>query len=198
MEGFMVFGIVDLYSGLPIVSVILGLFVIPNILLNLEMNQQKVSYTPISFSGYVKNIKEMFSYKWIIFRSSVLGYISGFIPGITYIIGVTASYSWTKHEKRKRNEYQKGDLHSLVASECANNAGSLSVILPLLLVGIPITGSQSMLYSIAMQNGIDLSIDFFQSLYPTMIVAYSVASIICVFISGKYVNWVGFIQKNKF
>lgn len=198
MEEFLVFGITDLYSGLPIVSVILGLFVVPNIILNLEINQKKVSYTPISFSGYLKNIKEMLSYKWIIFRSSMLGYLTGFIPGISYIIGVSAAHSWTKQEKKKKKEYQQGDLHSLVASECANNAGSLSVILPLLLVGIPITGSQSLIYSVAMQNGAALTIDFFQSLYPIMIIAYVMVSIICVFISGKYVNWVHVILKINF
>lgn len=196
MEGFMVFGIADLYSGLPMISVLLGLFVIPNIILNLETNQQKVTYTPISFSGYIKNLKEMLYYKWIILRSSILGYITGFIPGISYIIGVTTAYSWTKYEKG--DEYQKGDLECLISSECANNAGSLSVILPLLLVGIPITGSQSILYSIAMQNGMQLDIDFFQSFYPSIIISYIVASTICIFISGKYVNWIGLIQKVNF
>lgn len=198
MTGFLTFGISDLYSGLPLVSVILGLFVVPNIILCIEENKKKLSFTKISFSGYFKNAKEMLSYKWIIFRSSLLGYVSGFIPGITYIIGVALSHAMVKSKKQKENTYEKGDLHSLVASECANSSGSLSVILPLLLVGIPITGSQTLIYNVAMQSGVELTIDYFQSMYFNIIIAYILTSLICVFISGKYVNWVGVIQKINF
>ena len=198
MTGFLTFGIPELYSGLPLFSVILGLFVVPNIILSAEQNKKKLSFTKISFSGYLKNAKEMLSYKWIIFRSSVLGYISGFIPGITYIIGVAMAHAMVKRKKQKNNIYEKGDLHALVASECANNSGALSVILPLLLVGIPITGSQSLIYSVAMQSGIDLTIEYFQSMYPSIIIAYILTSLICVFISGKYVNWIGILQKINF
>ena len=196
--GFLTFGIPDLYSGLPLISVILSLFVVPNIILCAEENKKKLTFTKISFTGYLQNAKEMLLYKWIIFRSSLLGYLSGFVPGISYIIGVALSHAMVKHKKQKKGTYEKGDLHSLVASECANSSGSLSVILPLLLVGIPITGSQSLIYNIAMQSGVDLTIDYFQSMYFNIIIAYILTSLICVFISGKYVNWVGVIQKINF
>lgn len=198
MQGFMVFGNTHLYSGLPMISVIFGLFVVPNLILSMESNQKKVLFTRITYSGYMQNFKEMMTYKWIIFRSSVLGYVTGFIPGITYVIGVIFSYSLVKQKKQNQNTYEKGDLHSLVASECANSAGTLSVILPLLLIGIPITGSQSLIYNIAMNSGIELTMEYFQSLYPSIIVAYIATSIICVFISGKYVNWISFVGKLNF
>ena len=198
MEEFMTFGITPLYSGLPLISVLLGLFVIPHIFLNLESSQKTVSFNPITFSGYIKNLKEMLSYKWIIFRSSLLGYITGFVPGMTYILGVSISYGLIKRKKQKENTYEKGDLHCLISTECANSAGALSVILPLLLIGIPITGSQTMIYSIAMNNGIDMTIQYFQSMYFNVIIAYTITSIICVFIAGKYVNWISIIKRINF
>lgn len=198
MQEFMTFGITPLYSGLPLISILLGLFVIPNILLNLEANQKKVTFTLISFSGYIETFKSMLCYKWTIIRSSLLGYATGFIPGMTYILGVSTSYGLVKRKKQKEKTYKKGDLHCLVASECANNAGSLSVILPLLLIGIPITGSQTMIYSIAINSGVDLTIQYFQSMYIDIMVAYVVTSMICVFIAGKYVNWISVIEKVNF
>ena len=198
MESFLTFGNPYLYSGLPLVSVVFSIFVIPNIIVNMSSGNNRVSYTPINFSGYLKNAKELFSYKWTVLKSSIIGYITGFIPGISYILGVSISYALVKRKKQKQKTYEKGDLQSLVASECANNSGSLSVILPLLLVGIPITASQSLIYNIAVQKGIVLSIDFFQSLFSQVILAYIATSIICVFISGKYVNWIGIIQKVNF
>lgn len=198
MKEFMTFGIYPLYSGLPLISVLLGLFVIPHLLLNLEFNQKTVKFNLISFSGYVQNLKEMLSYKWVVLQGSLLGYITGFVPGMNYTLGVSTAYGLIKRKKQKENTYEKGDLQCLVASECANNAGALSVILPLLLIGIPITGSQTMIYSIAMNSGIELTIQYFQSMYINIIITYIVTSIICVLIAGKYVNWISVVEKINF
>lgn len=197
-QEFMTFGIAPLYSGLPFISILLGILVIPHLILNFESSQKNIKFNPISLSGYAKNLKEMLSYKWIIFRSSLIGYASGFVPGMTYILGVSISYGITKRKKQKEKTYEKGDLHCLVSSECANNSGALSVILPLLLIGIPITGSQTMIYSIALNNGIDLTVEYFQSMYSSVILAYILTSLICIFIAGKYVNWISILKGVNF
>jgi len=194
---FMVFGNYHLFGGLPLLSVLLSLYVVPMLITHMLKNQI-ITYQKITFSGYIKNAKELISSKWMMLRSSLLGYATGFIPGISYILGVSLSYSIVREKKQKEKTYETGDLDSLVASECANSAGSLSVILPLLLVGVPITGSQTLIYNIMESSGTAMSISFFQSFYPKAILAYIITSFICVFISGKYVNWVSLIIKINF
>lgn len=197
-QEFMTFGIIPLYSGLPLMPILLGLFVIPSILLNLESSQKKISFISISFSGYIKTFKEILFYRWTIIRSSFLGFVTGFVPGMIYVLGVSISHGLVKRKKQKEQAYKKGDLECLIAAECANSSGSLSVILPLLLIGIPITGTQAMIYSIATNSGVDLTIQYFQSMYTDIIIAFVMTSLICVFISGKYVNWIGVITRVNF
>ena len=44
-------------------------------------------------------------------------------------------------------------MAKLTAAETANNSASFSMLLPLLLLGIPITGSEAFLYNIVVNNG---------------------------------------------
>jgi putative tricarboxylic transport membrane protein len=80
-------------------------------------------------------------------RGSLIGYICGFVPGVSTVLSTNASYSFEK----KLHPSNPGKL--LVASETANNSGQFASMLPLLLIGIPITGSEIVLYSMLVDAG---------------------------------------------
>ena len=80
-------------------------------------------------------------------RGSMIGYICGFVPGVSTVLSTNASYSFEK--KCHPNSPGK----TLVASETANNSGQFASMLPLLLIGIPITGSEVVLYSLLVDAG---------------------------------------------
>ena len=80
-------------------------------------------------------------------RGGVVGYLCGFVPGVSTVLATNASYSIEK----KLNKLNPGKL--LVSSETANNSGQFSSMLPLLLIGIPITGSEVVLYSLLIDAG---------------------------------------------
>jgi putative tricarboxylic transport membrane protein len=80
-------------------------------------------------------------------RGSLIGYVCGFVPGVSTVLSTNASYSFEK----KLHPNNPGKL--LVASETANNSGQFASMLPLLLIGIPITGSEIVLYSMLVDAG---------------------------------------------
>ena len=81
-----------------------------------------------------------------IIRGSLIGSIGGLVPGITTIASSHLAYSYEKFKKRK--SYNPGDMNCLTSSETANNSGAITSLIPLLVLGIPITGSESIIYII--------------------------------------------------
>ena len=89
-------------------------------------------------------IKSLFAHKWCILRGSLIGSLGGLLPGLTTISASHLSYL---AEKRIQNNYKPGNTFCLTSSETANNAGSITQLFPLLMFGIPITGSEAIIYA---------------------------------------------------
>jgi putative tricarboxylic transport membrane protein len=141
------FGIEDLEYGIPFIPVMLGLIVVPSLtkMFNVDHDQLFLKNKNLK----LKNVLERFYKKYTLssVRGSIIGFFCGFVPGITTVLATNASYSMEK----KLHPTHPGKM--LVASESANNAGQFSSMLPLLLIGIPITGSEVILYSLLVDAG---------------------------------------------
>jgi putative tricarboxylic transport membrane protein len=140
-------GIDDLQFGIPLIPVLIGFLVVPTIA-NMFGRNQKDNFMPSIDIGFCKVLK-YFKNKCLpsTLRGSVIGYFCGFVPGVSTILSTNASYSYEK----KLNPNNPGK--TLVASETANNAGQFASMLPLLLIGIPITGSEIVLYTLLVDAG---------------------------------------------
>lgn len=96
-------------------------------------------------------VKELLKHKYSVIRGSVIGSIGGMLPGLTTI---SASHLAYVAEKRIHSDtYTKGNTHCLTSSETANNSGSITQLFPLLMFGIPITGSEAIIYQMLEMKG---------------------------------------------
>ena len=141
------FGIEDLQFGIPWMPVLIGFLIVPTLAKMISSNNPNV-FLPNVNIGFCKVVK-YFKKKCIpsSLRCSVIGYLCGFVPGVSTILSTNTSYSFEK----KLHPDNPGKL--LVASETANNSGQFASMLPLLLIGIPITGSEVVLYSLLVDAG---------------------------------------------
>ena len=141
------FGIEDLQFGIPLIPVLIGFLIVPTIAKMLSSSNANV-FLPSIDIGFCKVIK-YFRKKLVAssLRGSLIGYVCGFVPGVSTVLSTNASYSFEK----KLHPNNPGKL--LVASETANNSGQFASMLPLLLIGIPITGSEIVLYSMLVDAG---------------------------------------------
>ena len=139
------FGITDLKFGIPLMPILIGLLVVPNLFKlktienNKIVNQMTISFARVCVAFKSKILSSL--------RGSVIGFFCGLVPGVTTVLATNASYSLEK--KLHKNDSGR----QLLASETANNAGQFSSMLPLLLIGIPITGSEVVLYSLLIDAG---------------------------------------------
>jgi len=158
------FGVESLSTGFGLVPVICGLLV-PSALF------QQYSRSANAHSAQLKitqPLLAMVKHYTSVLRGSIIGTFCGLVPGVTTILSSNASYAC--ESKLHPNSPSK----KIIAAESANNSGQFSSMLPLLLFGIPITGSEILLYDMLINSGwaenqftrIDENIEFVYQLLP--------------------------------
>ena len=176
-ETFSTFGITYLTLGIPFSTVMIGLYILPEIL---KMKFQKV--------GPTKDINRFVIGKQIWSSSllgSFVGFWSGLIPGVTNILGSYASAKLVK-------KFFKLSAHkSIAAAEAANNSGALSSLLPLLILAIPITGSEVLIYYLMVNTGFEFNTSTAIDLLSQIIYVIPVVTLICFYVSWHEFNLLG-------
>ena len=141
------FGIEDMQFGIPLIPVLLGFLVFPTIfkMFDIKSKSSLMPNTDIAFNKVINYFRKKCVPSAL--RGSIIGYFCGFVPGVSTVLSTNASYSVEK----KLHPHTPAKL--LVSSETANNSGQFASMLPLLLIGIPITGSEIVLYSLLVDAG---------------------------------------------
>lgn len=152
------FGLDVLISGISWYPLVLGIWVLP------QLYKEELFFDRTI-------VKPKFYWNTgVILRSTFIGYIGGLIPGISYIIG--SKLSWLLE-----NKISSDSLRRLLAAETANNASAYSMMIPLLLLGVPIVSSEALILEIVNNKG-------FQFNWNTIVsngwFASSIIPIICV------------------
>ncbi|MCF2661544.1 tripartite tricarboxylate transporter permease [Pseudoflavonifractor phocaeensis] len=81
--------------------------------------------------------KEMIQHLPNFIRSGIIGIIVGILPGAGGDIGAWFAYSQAKKASKHPEEFGKGAVEAICASETANNAVTGGSIIPLITLGIP-------------------------------------------------------------
>lgn len=192
---FFTFDISYLYSGIPLLPLIITLFVVPSLVSSYKTHGgSNLSFTPLVFKSYFTYFKNMKPYFPTLLRSSLLGSFGGLVPGLTYGMSTLLAYSAERFYQIRKKVYSKGNMHCLIAAEGANNAGALTQLIPLLFLGIPITGSEALIYNILETRGMPTSIEWFKSTFSIVVVTFLISSTIGLFIAGKYINFLKFLD----
>jgi putative tricarboxylic transport membrane protein len=139
-------GMEDLQFGVPLMPVLIGFLIVPT-LYKIYNDHQKAKLFKGNDVAFKKVLVYFVRCLPSSMRGSVIGYLCGFVPGVNTILATNTSYSVEK----RLNPNSPG--RQLVASETANNSGQFASMLPLLLIGIPITGSEVILYSLLVDAG---------------------------------------------
>ncbi len=185
---FMTMGIDSIYSGLPTLSVLVSLFVVP-VLINSYLKQPgSFDFPGVTFKGYINTLKSIKGYWKTLLRSSALGSIGGLMPGMSFGFSSLLAYITEKSLRVSRKQYKQGDMHSLIACESANNAGVFTQLVPLLFLGIPITASEALIYNILESRGLPVDIEWFKSTFNQILIFFALSSVIGLLLSAKYVN----------
>jgi putative tricarboxylic transport membrane protein len=147
------FGSIHLVEGVSFVPLALGLFGVSEILLNLEQMHAVRPIRP-TLRSLVPRARDLRDSGWPIARGTLIGFMFGFIPGISHVISTFVSYAVEKRLSKEPGAFGTGKIEAVTGPETANNATTGSSMVPLLVLGIPAIPATTILLSGLMIHGI--------------------------------------------
>ncbi len=154
-----IFGHFELYDGLPLVSIALGMLAVAEIFRRLALINGKIGAAvtiPESQKKEDRRISwaEFWSCRYTLLRGSCIGTVLGAIPGLDSSAAAFMSYATAKQTSKDPDSFGKGNIHGIAATESANSAVSGANLIPLLTLGIPGNIAAALIISAFMIHGI--------------------------------------------
>lgn len=173
------FGSPNLYSGIPVVPLLIGVFSIPEVINMLTSDGWKRiiwdAKTRISIS--FKEFKNLIKTCGV---SAVIGMVIGLIPAIGPETATFVGYDQAKRMSKNKEMFGKGAIEGVAASECANNAVVGTSLAPMFALGIPGSGAAMVLMGGLMIHGLMPGPRLFtenQGLLMTLFIGFIVAQV---------------------
>ena len=183
---FLSFNNTDLKTGIPIFPILIGFLVVPNIFK--KYNFDNIKNKKQSYKNNIMLYCKNFKYSVL---GTVVGFFSGLVPGVSTVLATNLSHKVSRHlDKTKGPSYK-----SLISAEASNNSAILVTLLPLIILGIPITGSEALLLSIMEMNLVEINWQIILDLKLHYLIASSVG--ISLFV-GIIISWPMSQQLQKF
>jgi len=152
------FGLVGLMDGVPIVPAIIGFLAFSELfsMLHTEFiveggdnsTKKKNIFTIIKYSFYC------FKYPMTLIKSILIGTFIGAVPAAGASVASFVSYNQAKQSSKNGDNFGKGEMEGIVASESANNASTGGALCTMLAIGIPGSGTTAILLGALMLHGL--------------------------------------------
>jgi putative tricarboxylic transport membrane protein len=155
----LIFGYYEVYDGLPLASVAIGMLAISGILRRLSQMQGEVqSAIRVVDTGNPDDRRvtwdEYWGCRFTMLRGALIGTVLGAMPGIGSTVAALMSYATAKEGSRDPEIFGRGNLHGIAAAESANSAVVGANLIPLLSLGIPASVGVALIISAFMIHGI--------------------------------------------
>jgi putative tricarboxylic transport membrane protein len=149
----MIFNIIQLWDGIDLAPLAMGLFGVSEVLINIEK-----TVTPEILKTEIKNlfptVLDWIQAKGAILRGSILGFFLGILPGGGAIIASFLSYGLEKRISKEPDRFGKGAIEGVAGPESANNSACSGAFVPLFTLGIPPNIVMALLFGAFIIHGI--------------------------------------------
>jgi TctA family transporter len=183
------FEIPYLWEGIDLVLVALGIFAIPEVI-DLAGRKGTIAKAEAFGRGYLQGILDVFRHWWLLLRTSIIGVWVGFLPGLGSSVADWFAYAHAVQTEKNRENFGKGDVRGVIASEGCNNAKEGGDYIPTLAFGIPGGTSSALVLTAFIAVGIKPGPDMLTSqlnltfaVIWTLVIANIIATGICMLFS---------------
>jgi len=148
----MTFNIMELWDGVGLVPVAMGLFGISEVLINIEQTEtSEILKTKIK--SFFPTVVDWIQSKGAILRGTVLGFFFGLLPGGNPVIASFLSYGLEKRISKEPERFGKGAIEGVAGPESANNSATSGSFIPLLTLGIPSNVVMALMFGALLIHG---------------------------------------------
>jgi putative tricarboxylic transport membrane protein len=148
------FGSVRLSQGIELVPVIMGLYGVAEILVLAEAGAWKSEFMRVKMRELFPTRTEWQRSSWPIARGSVVGFVTGLIPGPATVLATFISYTLERRISRTPERFGKGAIEGVAGPEAANNGATAGAMVPLLSLGIPFSPATAILLGALVIHGL--------------------------------------------
>ncbi len=148
------FGSLQLSQGIELVPVIMGLYGVAEVLVLAEEGMKRAIVTDVRFRELFPTRAEWRLSGWPIARGSVVGFLTGLIPGPSTVLATFISYTLERRISKTPERFGKGAIEGVAGPETANNAATAGAMVPLLSLGIPFSPATAILLGALVIHGI--------------------------------------------
>jgi len=132
------FDMLPLFSGISVIATVIGVYSTSQVF---KLGAQKRTTIQYDYDSSKKlkivSLKVVIRNAFNLLRSGIIGTFVGILPGAGVSIASALAYNTSKSTSKHPENYGKGDIDGLAASESANNAVVGGSLVPLLTLGIP-------------------------------------------------------------
>jgi putative tricarboxylic transport membrane protein len=147
------FGLMELFDGVNIAPVAMGLFGVGEVLVNLEQTI-KIEIVKTKVKDLLPSRLDWIASKWALVRGTVVGFFLGLLPGGGPVMASFISYGIEKRVSKEPQRFGHGAIEGVAGPEAANNSAASSSFIPLLTLGIPPNVVLAILFGAFLVHGI--------------------------------------------
>jgi len=140
-------GNLHLYDGIDFLVAIVGLFAVSEVFFFIEKHGKQGALN-IKINKVTVPWLEIWSTRWVMLRSSVLGFIAGVLPGAGASLGSFLTYVTEKSIAGEKGKFGTGVAKGIAAPEVGNNAAAGGALVPMLTLGVPGSGTTAVLLAV--------------------------------------------------
>lgn len=146
------FGTTYLAAGIPLIPAMIGLYGFTEVFSGLT--DVSVKSFPLKKTSLVGAARMWWKYRWLSFRTSILGYIIGVAPGIGANVSCWVGYDHARSMSKEPEKFGKGSVEGLIGSETCNMANVPGAYAPVLSLAVPGDAPTAIMLGILMLHGV--------------------------------------------
>ncbi len=158
------FGYIGFEGGLEILPAIVGLFAFAQ---GLELCESRTTGT---ISGVTRlswnvwpSVSEIKHVRWSLVRGWVTGLVMGIVPAAGASVGQWIAYAWEVNNAKPGDQFGKGEIKGLAATEGSNNGVTGTSLIPMFVLGIPGGISAAVIFGALMIHGLQPGTQLFKN-----------------------------------
>jgi putative tricarboxylic transport membrane protein len=148
------FGSVQLAQGLELVPIIMGLYGVAEVLTLAEAGLRRSQIVNVRLRELFPTREEWRRSAWPIGRGSLLGFLTGLVPGPATVLATFIAYTVERRVSKTPERFGTGAIEGVAGPEAANNGATAGAMVPLLSLGIPFSPATAVLLGALVIHGI--------------------------------------------
>jgi len=147
------FGIRHLRDGIHLIPAMVGLFGMAEVFS--QFSEMKKTESAIALKKEkLFHWGAMWKYKWLLLRTSIIGFFIGLVPGVGPHVAAWVGYNHAYTTSKNKDNFGKGEVEGLVGTESSSNACASGSFAPMLALGIPGDGVTAVILAVLLVQGV--------------------------------------------